>query len=252
MRADASLTVEAGPGNRCLLTRVVDAAPIGFRQGRDGVYMVGTAAGPLGTDQLSTTIEVGAGANLTMMSTAASIIYAGSGSGSRTETVVTVAADATLIWRLEPIIVTSGCHHDSRSQVWLAPSARLDWTELVVCGRDGERPGSLHLRFDVDAGEAPLLRHGLVIGPDGPGWDGPCVLGGRRILGMRLVRVAEGASVEAGDDRWGEGFAAMRLDDRTAVIVAVGDEAEAVSSLLAPPGFGLSVPATRASSVASD
>jgi urease accessory protein len=252
MRANAALTVEAGPGHRCFLTRVVDSAPIGFRQGRDGVYMVGTAAGPLGTDQLSTTIEVGAGAELTMLSTAASIIYAGSGSGSRTEMVVTVAADATLIWRLEPTIVTSGSRHHAWTQVWLAPSARLDWTELLVCGRDGERPGSLHLRLDVDVGETPLLRHGLVIGPDGPGWDGPAVLGGRRILGMRLVRTAEGARVEPGEDDWGEGFAAMRLDDRTALVMAVGDEAEVVSSRLAAPGFGLSAPATGVSSVASD
>ncbi|MDQ1361471.1 MAG: urease accessory protein [Acidimicrobiaceae bacterium] len=249
MRANAALTVEAGPGHRCRLTRVVDSAPIGFRQGREGVYMVGTAAGPLGSDQLSTTIEVGAGAELTMMSTAASIIYAGSGSGSRTETVVTVAADATLIWRLEPTIVTSGSRHHAWTQVWLSPSAQLDWTELVVCGRDGERPGSLHLRFDVDAGETPLLRHGLVIGPDGPGWDGPFVLGGRRMLGMRLVRAAEGASVEAGDDSWGEGFASMRLDERTALIMAVGDEAEVVSGLLARPRFGFPLPTTGASAV---
>ncbi len=246
MRANAALRVEAGP-DRCRLTRVVESAPIGFRQTRDAVYMVGTAAGPLGADQLSSTIEVGVGARLTMRSTAASILYAGSGSGSRTETVVTVAADATLTWRLEPTIVTSGCRHDASTQVWLAPSARLDWTELVVCGRDGERPGSLHLRFDVDAGEAPLLRHGLVIGPDGPGWDGPFVLGERRMLGMRLVRAAEGASVETGDDGRGEGFAAMRLDDRTVVVMAVGDEVEVVSSLLAPAGFGLSEPAMGAS-----
>jgi hypothetical protein len=184
-----------------------------------------------------------------MMSTAASIIYAGSGSGSQTETVVTVAADATLIWRLEPTIVTSGSRHNAWSQVWLAPSAQLDWTELLVCGRDGERPGSLHLRLDIDVGESPLLRHGLVIGPDGPGWDGPAVLGGRRMLGMRLVRAAEGSLLEDGEDDWGEGFAAMRLDDRTAVVLAIGDDAEVVSGMLAWPGFVPPLRTTGASAV---
>jgi hypothetical protein len=72
------------------------------------------------------------------------------------------------------------------------------------------------------------------------------------MLGMRLVRAAEGASVEPREDDWGEGFAAMRLDDRTALVMAVGDEAEVVSSRLAAPGFGLPAAATGVSKVASD
>jgi urease accessory protein len=232
MRAHAALRVEAGPDNRCRLARVLDSAPIAFRQSGDEVYMVGTAAGPLATDHLSSAVDVGPGARLAMRSTAASVLYAGSGSGSSSETMVTVDADASLIWRLEPTIVTSGCRHRCFTRVWISPSAQIDWTEIVVGGRGGERPGSLHLRLDVDVDDAPLLRHGLVIGSEGPGWDGPFVLGERRVVGMRLVRTPGSDVLGDTDDRCGDGFATMRLDDHTAMVMAVGDEVEMVSDQL--------------------
>ncbi len=246
MHAHGALRVEAGPEDRCRLTKIVESAPIGFRRSGDGVYLVGTAAGPLDSDQLSATVDVGEGASLNMRSTAASVLYAGSPSGSRYETSVTVAAGATLSWRLEPMIVTAGCRHVAVTHVWLDPSAELDWTEVLVCGREGERPGSLHLRLDIDVGESPLLRQGLVIGTDGPGWEGPAVLGDNRVLGMRILRVGpEGGT----DQQWidgpvpegwsGDGCSAMRIDDRTVMVMAVGASASRVSARLSSPELAI-------------
>jgi urease accessory protein len=239
MRAHARLRVEAGDGSCSRVTEMVDAAPIGFRQSGEGVYVVGTAAGPMGQDQLSATVEVGPGATLILRGTAASILYGASGSGSAMVTDVTVAEGATLDWRLEPMIMTGGCRHRAGSRVRLAGSARVDWTELLVCGRHREEPGSLQLDVDVEVDGLPLLRHQLTIGSDGFGWDGPAVIGDRRVVGMRLVRTGPGEAAEDQVDVRGDGYAAMRLDDRSVLVMAVGHEVPAVSRILQRPGLGL-------------
>ena len=239
MLAHARLKVEAGSGSRCRVTELVDAAPLGFRQSGEGVYLVGTAAGPMGSDQLSSTIEVGPGATLVLRGTAASILYAGSPTGSHSITEVTVAEGGTLDWRLEPVIMTGGCHHRATNRVRLAGSARLDWTEVLVCGRHREEPGRLRLDVDVEVDGTPLLRHQLTIGPDGPGWDGPAVLGDRRVVGMRLVRGGPEEFLGDGDEFRGDGYAVMRLDRRSVLVMAVGFEVAAVTRMLQRPGLGL-------------
>ena len=43
----------------------------------------------------------------------------------------------------------------------MADGAALRWTEEIVLGRHGEKPGRLSLRSDVDIDDNPLLRHQL-------------------------------------------------------------------------------------------
>ena len=179
MRARAELRVD-GRGH---IRRVVSAPPIAFRRAGDAVYFVGTAAGPLGDDDLAIRVEVRDGGSLKVRSAAASVVYAGVRSRQRFE--ISVGTDATLDWYPEPVIATSGCHHLQEVRISLAPDARLDWTEEVVLGRHGEKPGEIELRMHVDLAGRPLLRHGLAVGA--PGWDGPAILDGRRATGLRLV-----------------------------------------------------------------
>ena len=182
LRAEAPLAVRAGAANGealgvytptpgCRLTRMRDAPPVAFRATPEAVYLVGTAASPVGDDQVSIDIQIGAGAALAVRSAASTIAWAST--GSSIEVNASIGSSGSLDWHLQPLIASAGCHFSHRSRVRLRGDARLYWAEEVVLGRHGEGPGCLDLRLDVDVDEAPLLRHQLLIGPDAPGWDGP-------------------------------------------------------------------------------
>lgn len=209
MRARAELNVLASGR----LGRVVSSPPIAFRASGDEVYVVGTAAGPLGDDDLSTTVNLAAGAILRLRSAAATILYGGG--PSRQHFMVNLGAGACLDWRPEPLIATSGCHHAQHVRLCVGEDATVEWTEEVVLGRHGEGPGVVDLRFDVVVAGLPLLRHQLLIG--GPRWDGPAVLGTSRAVGLRLI-VGPGPPppVEVGD-----GWAWMELEGPGRLLVAL-------------------------------
>jgi urease accessory protein len=179
VKAQAELCVD-GRGH---LRRVVSAPPITFRRAADAVYLVGTAAGPLGDDDLSMRVEVCDQGSLKVRSAAATVVYAGTGSRQKID--ISLGPGAILDWHPEPLIATAGCHHVEDVQISLAAGARLDWTEELVLGRHGEVSGEIELRLRVDLADRPLLRHRLAVGA--PGWEGPAVLGEERATGLRLV-----------------------------------------------------------------
>ncbi len=218
MRAHAELSINADGR----LGRVVSAPPVAFRAAGDEVYMVGTAAGPLGDDQITVTVDVADGATLRLRSAAATIVYQGTSSHQQFE--VTVGRAATLDWHPEPLVATAGCHHTQHSVVTLAEGAELDWTEEVVLGRHGEGPGWIDFHLDVDLVDAgfvshPLLRHQVTVGD--PGWDGPAVLAGFRTTGLRVI-VRQGW--DGPPEPCGEGWAWMALAGSGWLLAAVGDD----------------------------
>jgi urease accessory protein len=215
VRADAALHIDAGGR----IGRVVSAPPVTFRAAGGAVYVVGTAAGPLGEDDVRVQVRVAAGGELRLRSAAATIVYAGR--SSRQAFDIAVGPGASLDWRPEPLIATTGCHHLQDVSVSLAEGASVDWTEEVVLGRHGEAPGEVELRLSVDSGGRPLLRHHLVVGR--PGWDGPAVLGAARATGLRLLAgpgVSPAGSGGPGDV--GLGWAWMDLDGPGRLLVAFG------------------------------
>jgi urease accessory protein len=200
VRSRAELSIDAGGR----LARVVSAPPVTFRAAGDAVYLVGTAAGPLGEDDISVRVDVAAGGVLRLRSAAATIVY--SGRGSRQVT-----------------------------RVALEEGADLDWTEEVVLGRHGEAPGAIDLRLDVDRAGTPLLRHQVVVGA--PGWDGPAVLGPNRTTGLRL-RSGPGCPTPA--TTVGEGWAWLALDAPGWLLVAVADDLPQLRSRMAAAGAAMS------------
>ncbi|MGI8752821.1 MAG: urease accessory protein UreD [Acidimicrobiales bacterium] len=225
MRARAELNVLASGR----LGRVVSCPPVTFRAAGDAVYVVGTAAGPLGDDDIGIAVTVAEEATLRLRSAAATILYEGRSSRQRFE--VSVGRCATLDWHPEPLIATAGCHHSQYVSLRVGEDAEVDWTEEVVLGRHGEEPGALDLRFDVDVAGVPLLRHQLVIG--GPGWDGPAVVGPHRSVGLRLI-IGPGMAPAADA---GDGWAWMDLDGPGLLLVAV---AGGLSELRERMGAGVS------------
>jgi urease accessory protein len=169
--------------------------------------VVGTAASPVGDDQISLHVTVEEGASLNLRSVASTIAWASTGSSLSIE--VEVRTGGSLDWHLQPLVASRWCDFSQRAAVSLAGGARLRWVEEVVLGRHNEEPGRLDLRLDVDVDRKPLLRHQLAVGPGATGWDGPAVLGRHRAVGFVLTAgEANVTTVSAA----GEGWAVMPLD----------------------------------------
>lgn len=194
MRAHAELQAAALPAGRrgCRLARLRDAAPVAWRPTPDAVYLVGTAATPVGDDEVRIDIDVESGAELRLRSVAATVAWRGSGTGQHIT--ARIASGGRLDWQPEPLIATAGCVHRQHARVDLAPDAHLRWVEELVLGRYGEAPGRLDLRLDIDVGGRPLLRHQLALGPGVPGWDSPATLDRWRCAGL-LVLAGPGTPV---------------------------------------------------------
>jgi urease accessory protein len=146
---------------------------------------VGTAAFPVGDDEVCVEAHVEEGASLVVRSAASAVAWAGTGSSLEVD--ITVDPGGRLDWQLQPLIASARCRFSQRSRVRLGNGATLRWAEEVVLGRSGEDPGWLDLRLDVTVDGMPLLRHQLELGRGVPGWDGPAVVGANRAVGFVLL-----------------------------------------------------------------
>ena len=195
-----------------------------WRPTPEAVYLVGTAGGLTGGDDVALTVDVAAGGHLVVRANAATVVYAGEGTTHHVD--LRAAAGASVDWRPEPVIVTAGARHVQSSSLCLASTACVDWTDVVVLGRHGEDPGDAELRLDgvvtgEDGASRPLLRHSLTVGPGARGWAGPAVLGDNRAVGLRLCA---GADLRPPRNRCGEGWAWMRLDGPGWLLTAVAPD----------------------------
>ncbi|MGX1809641.1 urease accessory protein UreD [Nocardia sp. NPDC055321] len=167
--------------------------------GPETVHLIGTAATPLGGDELDISIVVGPGARLAVRSVAATIALP----GLRTLTSVAhwrfeVGAGGELDVDPEPTVVAGGARHDTFTTVLLGENARLRLRERVQIGRIGEDHGYWSGELRADVGETPLLRHRLELGADAVTED---ALSGPRALESVLTypdsRAAETAGPES-------------------------------------------------------
>jgi urease accessory protein len=234
---------------------MVEDPPVAWRPTPEAVYLVGTAGGLTGDDDIGLDVCVASGGALVVRSTAATVVYAGT--ATRHRICLRAGAGSSVDWRTEPVVVTAGASHVQEASLYLAPTARLDWTDLVVLGRHGEAPGRADLRLDcVITGEAVvaggvvaaggvvgaggavaaaavgagavepardrvLLRHHLSVGPGAAGWAGPAVVGANRSVGVRL-RV--GPDLSPPPTARGDGWAWMRLDGPGWLLSAVAPD----------------------------
>jgi urease accessory protein len=200
VRASAALVAarppEGGP-TRCTTLR--SAPPLTLRAtGDDNVHLVGSAAGPVGGDDLRLSVTLCAKGRLTVRSVAASIVLPGPvGAPSSLDLDVDVGPAAALRWLPEPTILVRGCDHRTTNRIRLAAGAELVWREVVVLGRHDEEPGSLLQRLRVDVDGRPLLRTDLAVGPLWPGSRGPAGVGDARAVATAVVVGPEAASLRA-------------------------------------------------------
>jgi urease accessory protein len=234
VRAVATLVADRSTATgRTRCTTLRSDPPLTLRAtGGDTVHLVGSAAGPVGGDDLHLSLTVGADAGLTVRSVAAAVALPGpSGAPSTLAVHATVASGASLRWRPEPTIAATGCDHRAPVRLDLAADAELLWREVVVLGRHDEPPGSLLQRLRVDVDGRPLLRNDLAVGPRWPGSQGPAGVGDARTVATALVvgptaerlPLPEGSEVRA---------AVLPLDGHAALVTVLAPHALAAITAL--------------------
>ncbi|MDL9937271.1 urease accessory protein UreD [Gordonia sp. ABSL1-1] len=132
-------------------------------------HLIGTAATPLGGDEIVVRVIVDAGARLTLGSVAAMLaLPAAHRPDSSMRWEIEVGACARLRVDPQPTVVAGGAALYSDIVVRIDPQASVDLHEYVQIGRSathrdtdaaGRWEGGLH----IDAGDTPLLRHRLAL-----------------------------------------------------------------------------------------
>ncbi len=227
MRAHARVVAE-GSGGRSRCTTLRSAPPLTFRETDTGLHLVGTAAGPVGGDDLTLELTVGPGASLTVRSVAAQIVLPGPGSAaSSTRMVVIVGEGASLRWRPEPTVVVRHADHRLTTLISLAPDADLVWCDEIVLGRTDEPGGSLVHRLRVERDGRPLLCTEVALGPAWPTSAGPAGTGGAHVVASTLlVGAAARAALARSAAPDGPGpvrSATLALVDDAVLVTALGD-----------------------------
>ncbi|WP_229072482.1 urease accessory protein UreD [Actinoplanes sp. DH11] len=248
MRAQARVLAEADGLGRTRLTVLRGESPLLLRRtgprGGAGavVHLVGGAAGPLRGDELSLTVEVGAGAWLEFRSVAASLALPGRPflPASRLTVIATVASGGTLRYLPEPLIAAAGCDHVAVTRVDVEEGGSLLWRDDLVCGRHGEESGDVRADTTIRYAGRTVHRHELTVGPAAPGWSGAAVLGGGRAVGTVVATGpasetpadVPGLSTGSGIEPLAGDAAMMPLAGGGVLVTAVGADARQVAAVL--------------------
>jgi urease accessory protein len=231
--ARTAAVIEAGG----VLGQVVCAPPLTLRQmhtevpGRCELRLIGTAAGPLGTDDLSMSLQLRAGARATLRATGASLAQGG-GDGGHRAAMLSIGADladgADLIADPGALIICQGSRVDIRVELALGRGATVEWRELIVLGRIGEPAGAATLRWDVTRLGRPVLRQLVDLADPAltawPGLTAHC-----RVLACALIAdpAATPRTVVSSQTS-----VAQRVDDHTLLVTVLGDAAADASQEL--------------------
>jgi urease accessory protein len=188
--SSAMLRLGAGEGDAPVVEEIHSSGSLAFRPTKWGVWMVGTAAHPIGGDRLRLRVTVGPGCHAEVRSVAATLARRGPGPGQTTSwmgTAIRLGPGASLTWSPEPGIAALGAHHASDTRVRLARDSSLFWREEIALGRHGDGPGTWRSRIRITIAGRPLLSSELALGPEAPGWDSTSVLAEARAVSMLAI-----------------------------------------------------------------
>ena len=188
MRSRVELVADVGDDGRPVLVRALAEGQFAVRATGPGqVHLVGTAAGPLGGDELDVVVRVRAGATLTVRGVAATLALPGrSEAPGRIVTTLEVATGGTLVHAPSPLVVCRGARLLTDTRLVTEGTAVADLRESVVLGRHGEPGGAWSGRLVADRDGHPLLRTtqtSAMVASGRPDGDAPA----RRVLVTRLL-----------------------------------------------------------------
>jgi urease accessory protein len=189
VRASLRLRLERARDGSVRVDGDLATPPLWCRWDGDTLWLVGSAASPVGRDHVELHLHVGPGVQASVRSVAAMILYAGAGEGTAMVTTIDVAEGATLRWQPEPVIVTARARHRALTRVRAEGTAQVLVDEVVVFGRSEERAegrsGALHstLEAQVDRRQVLLTSYDSSV----PGWSGPGGADGAAVAATRLL-----------------------------------------------------------------
>lgn len=231
MKATALVVAELRNG-RTVLTDLRSEAPIALREagrregsssgGTQRLSMLGSAAGPVGGDELVMAVRVGAGASLSIEAIAATMVFpATSGAVSRQHIDIAVGPEGHLRWAGQPLLVIAGGHHEQTIRIELGDGARLDFLDEVALGRTNEPPGRLDAHLRVERNGLPLLDQRQRYDPSDPAWLTTAGVGSFRHVRHHLTvgRPADPLDVSVGPAR---AAARFPLDDDAELTLSLG------------------------------
>ena len=178
---------QADAACRSRVTVLRSDGPLALRETPLGVYLIGTAARPLGGDDLTLDIDVGAGAALVIRSAAGMVLLPGPHGGTSALRIrARVGPGGRLDFAPQPTVAAAGCDHRATAQVGLADGATLRWREEIILGLDGEPSGLCASRLDVTVAGIAAYRGELIAGR--PQTDSSsAVLGGAGAVGSVVL-----------------------------------------------------------------
>mgnify|MGYP001301195548 CR=1 FL=1 len=185
MRAELAIGLHRAGDGSVVATGALAVAPFWCRWDGATLWIVGSAATPVGEDDITFELRVGEGVTATVRSVAATIVYAARGDGTRLTTRLHVGDGAALTWMPEPVIVTGRARHRSTLVADVAVGGALVADELVVLGRSDEVPGRFVSSTDLRLGGGSTCLTSFDTAT--PGWSGPGGTAGAKVVGTRVV-----------------------------------------------------------------
>jgi urease accessory protein len=165
LTARAAVASRVDAAGRSRVTVLRSDGPLALRETPLGVDLIGTAAGPLGGDDLTLDIDVGAAACLVIRSAAGMLLEPGPHGGTSALRIsARVGPGGRLDFAPQPTVAAAGCDHRAATQIDLAAGATLRWREEIILGRHGEPPGRCLSRLDVTVAGVPAYRGELTVG----------------------------------------------------------------------------------------
>jgi urease accessory protein len=232
----ARTTAVIEPGG--VLGELTCAPPLTLRQVRSEVRdrcelrLVGTAAGPLARDDLAVWLRLRPGARAVLRAAGATLAQGRDREDASAWSIRADLADgADLVADPGALVVCQGSRIDVRVELALGAGAAVQWRELIVLGRTGERSGRATLRWDVTRLGRPVLRQFVDLDPasDPALTTRAGLTAGRRVMACALIADPRAAprTVVASPTA-----VAQRIDDHTVLATVLDDDAaRAISQL---------------------
>ena len=214
------------------LSDVRSQPPLTLRRSGGRLLVVGSAAGPVGGDELDLHLTVAPGAHVSIGTVAATIVWPGPhGQRSTMSLTIDVGAGAHVDWSPCPTISVAGCDHLMSTVVRLDRGATCRVVEELALGRGDEPTGRLDATVRIERDGAPLVHHRERFGVDVPGWSSTTAVGDARFV-HQAFRVG-GEIGETATVVGAAGSAArLQLADDVTVTLATGRDRPSVHALL--------------------
>jgi urease accessory protein len=196
MKASAVVVAEHRNG-RTVIADLRSEPPIALRETAMGLAIVGSAAGPVGGDELEMSVRIGDHASLRIETVATTMVWPGpAGEVSHQDLHIAVGVGGHLTWIGQPLLVVHGGHHVQRVTIDLAADATLEFIDEIALGRSGEQPGRLESNLRVIRDGVPLIDQHQDHDPESAAWSTSAGAGGHRHVTHHLVVGAPARSTQ--------------------------------------------------------